>query len=119
LTEAEARERFGRSIRVAKAGFAKNDRAETERATEGGIKVVMRADGAILGATILGKDAGDLIALWVLAIARGIKLSALTGLILPYPTRSEISKAAASAFYATRLFSPWPRRLVRLLSLLG
>ncbi|EQD54399.1 hypothetical protein B1B_09707, partial [mine drainage metagenome] len=41
--------------------------------------------------------------------------SALTNLIVPYPTLGEISKAAASAFYGPKLFSPWPRRLVRLL----
>jgi pyruvate/2-oxoglutarate dehydrogenase complex dihydrolipoamide dehydrogenase (E3) component len=119
MTEVEARARFGASVRVAKADFSANDRAETERDTLGGIKVVTRADGTILGATIIGKDAGELISLWVLAIARKLKLSAMTGIIFPYPTRSEISKGAASAFYAPRLFSAWPRRLVRFLALFG
>lgn len=119
MTEAESRARFGRSVVVAKADFSANDRAGTERSTVGGIKVVTRADGTILGVTILGENAGELIHLWVLAIARKLKLSALTGLIFPYPTRSEISKAAASAFYAPRLFSAWPRRLVRFLARFG
>jgi pyruvate/2-oxoglutarate dehydrogenase complex dihydrolipoamide dehydrogenase (E3) component len=119
MMEAEARSRFGEGVRVAKFDFSANDRAETERDTEGGIKVVTRTDGTILGATIIGKDAGELISLWVLAIARKLKLSAITGIIFPYPTRSEISKAAASAFYAPRLFSAWPRRLVRFLALPG
>ncbi len=119
LTEAQARARFGTNVRIAKADFAANDRAETERDAVGGIKVVTRTDGTILGATILGQHAGELIHLWVLAIARKLKLSALTGVIFPYPTRGEISKAAASAFYAPRLFSTWPRRLVRLLALFG
>jgi pyruvate/2-oxoglutarate dehydrogenase complex dihydrolipoamide dehydrogenase (E3) component len=119
LTEREARERFGRNVHVVAAEFSANDRAQTERETAGSIKAVTHADGTILGASVLGRDAGELIHLWVLAIAERLKLSALTGLIFPYPTRGEISKAAASAFYAPRLFSVWPRRLVRLLGLFG
>jgi pyruvate/2-oxoglutarate dehydrogenase complex dihydrolipoamide dehydrogenase (E3) component len=119
LTEAGARARFGESIRVVRAQFGANDRAQTEHETAGGIKVIVRNDGRLLGASIVGQNAGELISLWVLAIARGLKLSAMTAVIFPYPTRGEISKAAASAFYAPRLFSTWPRRLVRLLALFG
>ncbi len=115
LTEAEARARFGDSVQTVRADFAHNDRVRTERQTDGAIKVVTDRRGAVLGVDILGPHAGELIALWSLAITRGLKLSALTGMILPYPTRAEISKAAASAFYAPKLFSPWPKRLVRLL----
>ncbi len=119
LTEPDARKRFGDDVRVAKADFAANDRAQTEWKTAGGIKVVTRGNGAILGASILGNHAGELIHLWGLAIGRGLKLSALTGVIFPYPTLGEVSKAAASAFYAPKLFSAWPRRLVGLLALFG
>src|SRR5262249_29632144 len=119
LTEREARERFGRGVRTVTSNFSANDRAQTEREIAGSIKVVTRSDGTILGASILGRDAGELIHVWVLAIAQGLKLSVLTGLIFPYPTRGEISKAAASAFYAPRLFSALPRRLVRVLALFG
>lgn len=115
LTEAQARERFGRSVRAVHSSFAENDRARADRQTEGGIKVLIDRRGKILGASILGTHAGELIALWGLAIGNGLKLSALSNLIVPYPTRGEISKAAASAFYGPKLFSPGPRRLVRLL----
>ena len=71
--------------------------------------------GTVLGAGILVPQAGELIPLWGLAITRRLRLSALTGVIFPYPTLAEMSKAAASAFYAPKLFSPGPRRLVRLL----
>jgi pyruvate/2-oxoglutarate dehydrogenase complex dihydrolipoamide dehydrogenase (E3) component len=115
LTEAEARDQFGPSVQVARASLAENDRAQAERQTAGGIKVVIGKKGTILGASILGPHAGELISVWGLAITRGLKLSALTGVIFPYPTLGEISKASASAFYAPKLFSPWPKRLVRLL----
>jgi len=115
LPEAQARELLGDRVRITWANFADNDRAQAEREISGGIKIVTDRNGTILGATILGSQAGELIQLWALAISRKLKLSALTGLILPYPTRGEISKSTASAFYAPKLFSPWPKRLVRLL----
>ncbi|EFI53057.1 FAD-dependent oxidoreductase [Afipia sp. 1NLS2] len=115
LAEAQARELLGDRVRVTRADFTDNDRAQAEREISGGIKIITNQKGTILGATILGSQAGELIQLWALAISRKLKLSALTALILPYPTRGEISKSAASAFYAPKLFRPWPKRLVRLL----
>jgi pyruvate/2-oxoglutarate dehydrogenase complex dihydrolipoamide dehydrogenase (E3) component len=115
LTEARARERFGAAVQVVRASFEGNDRARAQGYTAGGIKVVIDRRGSILGAGILGPQAGELIPVWGLAISQGLRLSALTNLIVPYPTLGEISKAAASAFYGPKLFSAWPRRLVRLL----
>ena len=119
LTEAEARQRFGADVELVKVDFAANDRAQAERETVGGIRAVIRKDGTILGASILGKNAGELVALWGLAIANKKKLRAMTHVIFPYPTRGEISKSAASSFYSPKLFSLWPRRLVWLLQKLG
>ncbi len=115
LTEQQARKQFGASVQVVRVNFAENDRAQAERQTAGRIKVVIDKRGTILGAGIVGAQAGELIGLWGLAITRGLKLSALTGVIFPYPTLGELSKAAAGSFYAPKLFSPWPKRLVRLL----
>ena len=115
LTERQARERFGPAVQVVEADLSDNDRARTGRQTTGRIKVVIGRRGTVLGAGILGPQAGELIPLWGLAITRRLRLSALTGVIFPYPTLAEMSKAAASAFYAPKLFSPGPRRLVRLL----
>ncbi len=115
LTEQQARERFGASVQVVKADLGENDRARAERRSAGSIKVVIDKRGTVLGAGIVGPHAGELIGLWGLAITRRLRLSALTGVIFPYPTLGEISKTVASAFYAPKLFSPWPKRLVRLL----
>jgi len=119
LTEAQARERHGNDVRIAHAAFDANDRARAERDTTGAIKVITRANGTVLGASILGRGAGELLPIWGMTIARRMKLSALTGIIFPYPTRSEIAKAAASAFYSPKLFSRGPKLLVRVLSRLG
>jgi pyruvate/2-oxoglutarate dehydrogenase complex dihydrolipoamide dehydrogenase (E3) component len=116
MTECEARERYGASIQVVRAQFAANDRARAEGVARGGIKVITDRRGRVLGADLLGAHAGELVGLWGLAITRRLSLGALTGVIFPYPTLGEIAKASASAFFAPKLFSPGPRRLVRLLS---
>jgi pyruvate/2-oxoglutarate dehydrogenase complex dihydrolipoamide dehydrogenase (E3) component len=118
LTEAAARAAVG-AVRILRWRFAENDRAQTERDTAGLVKVVARRDGRILGASILGAGAGDLILPWALAISQKLKIGALANLIVPYPTRGEASKRAAGSFYTPTLFSARTRGLVRLLARFG
>ncbi len=114
LTEKEAREKYGDSIRISKARFRENDRAQAERQTEGFIKVITRGN-RIIGATILGPYAGELIGMWSLAIARKMKIAAIAGMIAPYPTYGEIGKRAAGAHFSAALFSGRTRFLTGLL----
>ncbi len=116
LTEQEARERHG-EIRVARWPFTKNDRAEAERDTEGFVKVVTDKKGRILGASIVGDNAGDLLQPWILALSSKLKIRDFTAMIAPYPTRGEASKRAAGDWYGEKLFSPGARRLISLLSI--
>ena len=116
LTEKEAREQYP-SVTVARWSFEENDRAIAEGRTDGFIKAFIGKGGRILGATIVGKGAGDLIALWAYAIANRQKIKSITEMIAPYPTRSEVSKRAAGAYYTPTLFAPRTRLLVRLLSI--
>jgi pyruvate/2-oxoglutarate dehydrogenase complex dihydrolipoamide dehydrogenase (E3) component len=104
---------------VLRSVFADNDRARTERDSEGLVKLVVGRRGRVLGAGIVAPHAGELILPWVLALDCGLPLSALAGVVAPYPTRSEASKRAAGSWYAPRLFSTGTRRLVRLLGKLG
>ncbi|MEZ5893432.1 MAG: FAD-dependent oxidoreductase [Parvularculaceae bacterium] len=115
MTEAEAA-RKGETFTVARWGFADNDRARAERSTDGWIKVLIGKSGSILGAAIVGENAGDLIALWSFAIANRLKIRTITNMIAAYPTRSEISKRAAGAYYTPTLFSDRTRGLVKMLS---
>jgi pyruvate/2-oxoglutarate dehydrogenase complex dihydrolipoamide dehydrogenase (E3) component len=118
MNEVSARERHGDVIKVLRWTFAENDRAHIERETDGLIKAVIGPRGRILGATIVGARAGEMIAMWVLAISSGLKISALANMIVPYPTRNEISKRAAGSYYTEALFSRRVRRLVSWLQLL-
>ncbi len=118
LTEAQAREKH-RTIRVLRWPFSDNDRAQTEGATEGFIKVVASKRGRILGASIVGEHAGELIQTWVLAMTKGLKIGDLTGPVLPYPTLGEINKRVAYTFYQRSLTSPAIRAIIRFLRQFG
>lgn len=115
LGENDARERDGDAVRVLQWSFEDNDRARAERATEGFIKVNVGRRGRILGATIVGRNAGELILPWVLAIDRGLKIGAMANIIAPYPTMGEVSKRVAGSYYTDALFGPRTRRVVRFL----
>lgn len=113
LTEAEAR-KAGHSVEILSWPFAMNDRAQAERRTEGLAKIVVGSRGRILGATIVGPRAGELIGTWALAIAQRLGIGAVAGVVLPYPTLSEVSKRAAGSYYTPRLFGAFTRRIVGL-----
>jgi pyruvate/2-oxoglutarate dehydrogenase complex dihydrolipoamide dehydrogenase (E3) component len=119
LTEALAREKFGDSIRVVTWPFEENDRARAERSTHGLVKAVMAKNGRILGCGIAGPKAGELIQVWILALSQKLKIRALAGMIVPYPTLGEVSKRVAGACYTPSLFSERTRKVVRFLSKFG
>src|SRR5690606_34417780 len=118
VTEDEARQK-NMKINILRWHLAENDRAQAERETEGVIKVVTDSHARVLGATIVAPQAGELILPWVLAKSQALKLSAMAGVIAPYPTLSEISKRAAGAYYTPTLFSGKTKMLVRFLGLFG
>ena len=118
LTEAEARKRY-RRIRIYRAPYSENDRAQCERATEGFIKVITRPDGTILGCTIVGAEAGELLQLWVVAMAKQMTIGDLVYLVLPYPTLAELSKRVAITSRLPLLTKGWLRSIIGLLRRLG
>jgi pyruvate/2-oxoglutarate dehydrogenase complex dihydrolipoamide dehydrogenase (E3) component len=118
LTEAEARKRY-RRIRIYRWPYADNDRAQCERQTEGFIKAITRPDGTVLGVTIVGSEAGEMLQLWAMAMAKDIKLGDLTALVLPYPTLSELSKRVAYTYYLPTLTKGWLRSIIGLLRKFG
>lgn len=114
LTEAEARKAYGGALEVVRAEFAHNDRAQAEGKTKGLIKVMV-VKGRPVGASIVGPQAGELIGLWALAISARLRMSAIAGMVAPYPTLGEVSKRAAGAYFSPRLFeSPALKRFVRI-----
>ena len=114
LTEAEARARHGDDVTVVRSDFTHNDRAQAD-ATARGLVKVMVLKGRPVGASIVGPHAGELIGFWALAISARLKMSAIAGMVAPYPTLGEVSKRAAGAYFSPKLFeNPGLKRLVRL-----
>jgi pyruvate/2-oxoglutarate dehydrogenase complex dihydrolipoamide dehydrogenase (E3) component len=118
LSEAEARRRKYK-FQVLRWPYHENDRAQAERATRGHIKVITTRRGRILGATIVGRNAGELIATWALAVGQRLNIRAIATTVLPYPTLGEIGKRATITFYTASLTSPMVRRIIAWLRRLG
>jgi pyruvate/2-oxoglutarate dehydrogenase complex dihydrolipoamide dehydrogenase (E3) component len=84
--------------------FAEVDRAIVDGATEGFVRVhVKQGTDEILGATIVGDRAGDLISEITLAMRHGVGLGALADVIHPCPTRAEAVRQCGDAYNRTRL----------------
>lgn len=114
LTEAEARDRHSRvTVRVER--FEHDDRAICEGDTAGFVKAVW-VGRTLVGATIVGARAGDLLLPWSMLIKGKASAFALTDTIVAYPTRSERSKAVAFARIAPLLFSRPVKRWAALLA---
>lgn len=106
LSEAAAREKYGdTAVRCVTAAFDDNDRAIAERSEHGGVKLIATTKGKLLGASIVGESAGDLIQMISVAMANNVKISGLAQIIAPYPTRGEAIKRAAGSWYTEAIFS--------------
>jgi pyruvate/2-oxoglutarate dehydrogenase complex dihydrolipoamide dehydrogenase (E3) component len=112
LTEADARAAHGDAVSVQRFAFSGNDRAQAEARTEGLVKVVTGRRGLILGAGIVGPGAGELIQPWVLALDRGLRISAMATPVLPYPTRGEAGRRAALNYFQDFASNSLVRRVI-------
>ena len=114
LTEVQALKMYGKKVTVVRAKYSDNDRARTELSTNGLVKVMV-VSGRPVGASIVGKQAGELIQIWALAISSKLKMSAVSEMVSPYPTLGEVNKRAANAFFVPKIFNNTIiKRIVRL-----
>ncbi len=118
LNEPMARARFKTAFSVLRATYAENDRARAGRDGMGLVKLIVGRTGKILGAGIVGAGAGELAALFGLAIAEQMEASRLAQLATPYPSHADLARALGEQAAAARPPSPWQRRLFALNRLL-
>ena len=88
LTEAQAREEQGDDVQVWRHDLSHSDRARTDSAPGGEIRIVTAKGGTIVGAHALMPNAGEVIHELALAISEKKKLSDLGSLVHVYPTLS-------------------------------
>jgi pyruvate/2-oxoglutarate dehydrogenase complex dihydrolipoamide dehydrogenase (E3) component len=95
LSEEEAKQQKV-AYEVTRYGIDDLDRAIADSENHGWVKVLTKpGSDKILGVTIVGGHAGDLLAEYVLAMKHGLGLNKILGTIHTYPTMSEANKAAA------------------------
>ena len=87
--------------------------------TEGFVKLVTDNKGRLLGATIVGDQASELIVPWCLALKKGMAVQDMADLVAPYPSLSQTSGRAAVSFHAPLAAKPGIRRLIGFLRRFG
>jgi len=116
VSETEAKQQ-GIAHHVYRFPFEEIDRARAEGETAGFAKLITDGKGKLLGATIVGPHAGELIAECVLAIGKGMRAADLSAAIHVYPTLASIARRAADQRQKEALTpasKAWIKRIFRL-----
>jgi len=111
LSEQEAREQ-NKQHEVYCFPFAEIDRAIVDDQAQGIVKIITTPLGKILGASIVGPHAGELIAEFSLAMSAGLSLSALSKTIHLYPSLAQINRRVADIRLKSKL-TPFKQRLLK------
>ncbi|WFE89151.1 FAD-dependent oxidoreductase [Roseibium porphyridii] len=119
LSEADALKKHGDKIKVLTAEYDRNDRALAEGETIGKLKLIAGPGGRLLGADIVGAQAGEIVNLLSLAVSKKMAMKDLAGFISPYPTLGELVRRAAISYYADAPKNVWVRRAIGLLRKFG
>jgi pyruvate/2-oxoglutarate dehydrogenase complex dihydrolipoamide dehydrogenase (E3) component len=112
LYEKDAREQ-GFELDAISVPLASVDRAILDGEDEGFLRILLERGskkGRILGATLVAEHAGDMLGELCLAIAKGVGLADIGGVIHPYPTQGEVVKKAADAWRRGKL-TPTVKRI--------
>lgn len=103
LYEADMKEK-GIAYKTFEKHFDDNDRAIADSTTQGMVRIHVEAKSdTIIGASIVGEGAGNMISELTLAMQSGTGLGALASVIHPYPTTAEVIARAGDAYNRTRL----------------
>ena len=116
LTEEQAQQRYGERVRVSFVPMAQVDRAVTEDATEGFIKIVQRSNGKAIGATIVGQRAAETLQTWTLAGGNGLKMGNVARTMQPYPSLATGNQQLAWEAYLDGLTGGATGRVMRWLA---
>lgn len=118
LSETEAKAQ-GIAYQAYTFPFHEVDRAITDGETTGLAKILTAPNGRLLGAAIVGPNAGELIHEYVLALAKNMKVGDLAGVIHIYPTLAQINRRVAEQQLKAKLTPAAKRWMQRLFGLRG
>jgi pyruvate/2-oxoglutarate dehydrogenase complex dihydrolipoamide dehydrogenase (E3) component len=97
--------------RVFKIAFASLDRAIIEGETQGFCKIVTGKSGRIVGASVVGANAGELVALLAQCVRDGVLIQELGEAVFAYPTLAEIAHRAGQSYFTELLKQPLIKRV--------
>jgi Pyruvate/2-oxoglutarate dehydrogenase complex, dihydrolipoamide dehydrogenase (E3) component, and related enzymes len=107
MTEADARTKYGTSIKVSRWEMNRTDRAVCDADTDGFLKVISRSDGTLLGATMVAPRAGEAVAELALALHHRLTVMDVANVIHAYPTyATAVQQLSASAAVENFLTGP-------------
>lgn len=113
LTEDEAKQKHGNKIKVYKYDFKNLDRALTDNNREGLAKFILDKKGYIIGAHILGYNAGELLHEAQILKTLKIKFSKIQSVIHSYPTYSDITRQTGKKVYIDELQNNFFIKLIK------
>jgi len=114
MRKAAAESSFGKdAIVTLEYGLDDYDRAILDDAAVGFIKAVLTKQGKILGVTVAGQRAGELIHEFALAMKAGLKVTDLSSLIHVYPTMSGSIQNLCNGYYRAIAKDSWQSKLVK------
>ena len=118
LSEAMARARLKTSFTVLRASYAESDAARAARNGMGVAKLLVGADGRILGAGVAGAGAAELIGLFSLAMSARLPAARLAEFAAPYPSHAELVRRLGEQAAAGILANVWNKRRLALMRML-
>lgn len=112
LMEREAKEKDSK-VKSYICGFDMVDRARTDSSPDGFLKVILKNDGTVVGATIVSARAGESIQEWVVAIKHELNISDIASHIHVYPTYTSAAMDMAATISVESFLSSAKGKIVR------
>jgi pyruvate/2-oxoglutarate dehydrogenase complex dihydrolipoamide dehydrogenase (E3) component len=116
MTEAQARTRYGDTLKVSRWEMSRTDRAVCDADTDGFLKVVSRSDGMLLGATMVAPRAGEAITEFTLALNHRLKVTDVANAIHAYPTYSTAVQQLAAGVAVENFLTGTAGKVIQSLS---
>ena len=86
----------GRKVRVTKVPFSASPKALIESHTKGFVKIVSDPNtGVVLGGSVVGRHAGELVAVIAVAVTNGLRVADIVDSLLVHPSLTEVLAEAA------------------------
>ena len=114
LSKDQATKKYGDKLKTSRVNFSENDRAITDNKKLGWIEIYIYRN-LVVGASVVGIGAGELLNFWSLIISNRISIYKVSSTSFAYPTMGEVNKRLVTNYIGPKFFNnPWVRFAVRL-----